>query len=384
MIAGTAGAAKHPKPQPQSNNRVGVVARVFHPKEMRNWRGAEQKDLRCVVWYPAIDTAVETQQVIGTAQAADPPETAADSPAAAIGDPATLFDAGMAAPNAQFAPSLDKFPLVLLSHGTGGSALQMAWLGTALARAGYIAVAVDHPGDNSDAKVTPEGLALWWERATDLSDVLTGMLADETFGPHIDASRVAAAGFSLGGYAVMELAGARTDISVFFDLCRERPETGKGRPDTAVCHVPEMRGMGSVEDILHKVRATSGVSLAKSADSFRDPRVKAVFAMAPAVGFTLTQESLKAIRLPVEIVVGANDRIAPPEDNANWIRENVRGARETILPGAGHYAFLDTCTARGAQELASYCEDSKGIDRAAVHTQVAAMAVTFFDRALRW
>jgi predicted dienelactone hydrolase len=372
MLAGAARAEKKPKPAPLAGGHVGVTTRVFQPKDRRNWRGDEQQDLRCTVWYPALDTAVETRQVIGARDTAGAPETAGGAP-----DSASLFDAGMASPNAPFAPSLDKFPLVLLSHGSGGSALQMAWLGAALARAGYIAVAVDHPGNNANAKLTPEGVALWWERATDLTDVLNGMLADESFAPHIDASRVAAAGFSLGGYTVMELAGARTDISEFFDLC-------KAKPDTDVCHVPEMRGMGSVEDVLHAVRKTSGLSLAASGDSYRDPRVKAVFAIAPALGFTLTDDSLKAIRLPVAVVVGKDDRIAPAQDNADWIRQNVRGARETILPGVGHYTFLDTCTARGARDLGRYCEDSPGVERAAVHAQVAAMAVEFFDRALRY
>ncbi len=371
MLIGAALAENKPKPAALAGGHVGVTTRVFHPKELRNWRGDQQQELRCTVWYPALDTAIETQQVIGVADAAARPDEGATTPDAA------LFDAGMASPNAQFAPSLDKFPLVLLSHGSGGSALQMAWLGTALARAGYIAVAVDHPGNNANAKLTPEGMALWWERATDLSDVLTGMLADESFAPHIDASRLAAAGFSLGGYTVMELAGARTDISELFDLC-------KAKPDTDVCHVPEMRGMGSAEDVLQAARKTSGLSLAASGDSYREPRVKAVFAIAPALGFTLTDDSLKAIRLPVEIVVGKDDRTAPAQDNADWIRQNVRGARETILPGVGHYTFLDTCTARGARDLGRYCEDSPGVERAAVHAQVAAMAVEFFDRALRY
>jgi predicted dienelactone hydrolase len=187
---------------------------------------------------------------------------------------------------------------------------------------------------------------------------------------------VAAAGFSLGGYTVLELAGAQTDISQFFDLC-------KGKPDTTVCQMAHMRGMGSVDDVLQAARKTSGLSLARSGDSFRDPRVKAVFAMAPAVGFTLTQESLKAIRVPVEIVVGADDRTAPAEENANWIRQNVRGARETILPGVSHYTFLDTCTTQGTQTLESYCEEMPGVNRAAVHEQVEAMAISFFDHALR-
>ena len=354
LAASAASAEKHPAP---SEARVGVVTREFTPKAQRNWRGDEHKTLRCIIWYPAVDTAIETKQFIG------PPD-------------APLFEAGSAMPHAPFAPLLGKWPLVLLSHGSGGSAMQMAWLGTALARAGFIAVAVDHPDNNSatDAPLTPEGMLLWWERATDLSNVLDGMLADEEFGPKIDTRLIAAAGYSIGGFTVLELAGARTDIDVLFQLCRKND-------DNAVCHVPEMRGMGSNEEILRAVRKTSGESLARSGESFRDPRIRAVFAIAPALGFTQTPESLRQIRVPVEMVVGADDSIAPARDNADYLRANIRGARETVLPHVTHYTFLDTCTAQGVAKLEVYCADSP--QRDAVHAQVAGMAVGFFYRALK-
>jgi predicted dienelactone hydrolase len=357
--------------QAQTSAHVGLATRVFHPAQTRNWRGAEHKELRCTIWYPAISTAVETRQTIG------PPD-------------APLFEAGSAAPDAQFEPSLRKFPLVLLSHGSGGSAAQMAWLGTALARAGYIAVAVDHPGNNSREPYTAEGFVLWWERATDMSEVLDGVLADAEIGPHIDPDRVGSAGFSIGGYTAMALAGAETDVSIVYDLCRATPNSGQ-KPDksvkdtdTAVCHTPEMRNMGDPQQMLQAVRKTSGESLARSADSFRDPRVKAVFAIAPAMAMTFTDDSLRAIRLPVEMVVGKADPIAPARDNDEWIRMNVRGARETILSGGVmHYTFLDTCTPEGRSKLETYCTDNTGVNRDTVHAQVAEMAVKFFDRALR-
>jgi predicted dienelactone hydrolase len=357
MVGLTIAAAAEKRPAVQTEARTGVVTREFTPKQMRNWRGAPQKALHCVIWYPAVDTAIEAKQWIG------PPG-------------APLFEAGSAMPHAPFAPTLGKWPLVLLSHGTGGSALEMAWLGTALARAGFIAVAVDHPGNNSatDAPLTPEGMALWWERATDLRNVLDGMLADAEFGPKIDPRLIAAAGYALGGYTVLELAGARTDISAFFDKCKQND-------DSAVCHVPETRGMGTPDEILQKVRKTSGESLARSGESFRDPRIQAVFAIAPALGFTQTQESLHSIRIPVEMVVGADDPIAPAEENASYVRSNIRGARETILPHVTHYTFLDTCTAEGVAKLPMYCGDSARRD--AVHAQVAGMAVGFFYRALK-
>ncbi|HTV09908.1 MAG TPA: hypothetical protein VMD97_12770 [Candidatus Aquilonibacter sp.] len=357
VLVCAANGEKHPKRTQPADYKVGVTTRVFHPKAERNWRGAEHQELRATIWYPAAQNAVEVAQDIG------PPG-------------APLFLAGKAAEHAAMAPALEQWPLILLSHGTGGSAMQMAWLGTALAHAGYIAVAVNHPGNNALEPYTAEGFVLWWERATDLSEVLDGMLADPEFGPKIDKDRIGAAGFSIGGYTALALGGARTDISVISDLCAKQP-------DAPVCHVPEMKGMGTPEQMLAAVRKTSAVSLARSDESYRDPRVHAIFAIAPAVGFTLTPDSLHAMRIPVDIVVGSADPIAPPRDNADYIRAHIRGAKETILPNVVHYTFLDTCTAQGKQQASVYCADPPGVDRDAVHQQVDEMAIEFFDRALR-
>jgi predicted dienelactone hydrolase len=111
--------------------------------------------------------------------------------------------------------------------------------------------------------------------------------------------------------------------------------------------------------------------------------VKAVFAMAPALGFTETPESLRAMKVPVEMVVGDADKTAPPRDNADSLRNNIHGARETVLPGVTHYAFLDECTAQGKQALPQYCVDPPGMDRAAVHAETVQLAIPFFDKALR-
>ena len=356
-LAVVAGAARAEK-KPEVVAHVGVTTRVFHPTNLvRDWRGDPEKDLRCVIWYPAVATAVEVKQFVGPK----------DAP---------LYEAGMAASDAALAgPSKHGWPMVLLSHGSGGSALQMAWLGTALARAGYIAVAVDHPGNNANGKLTPEGMALWWERATDLSQVLDGMLADSEFGTKIDQDRIGAAGYSIGGYTVLELAGAQTDVHELLALCKENADAG-------VCHVPEMRGMGTPEEILHKVRKTSGLSLAQSADLFSDERIGAVFAIAPALAFTMTEDSLRPLRIPLEVVVGDNDNIAPAKDNAQYVRDEVKGSKLTTLPHVGHYTFLDTCTADGKKAEPRYCEDSREVDRDAVHARVAGMAVGFFGRSL--
>ena len=179
--------------------KVGSAQRAFVPAEPYSWRGAKTHALLTTVWYPADGAAVEKAQWGG------PPE-------------APLFALGSAAPGAQFAPG--KFPLILLSHGTGGSAPMLAWLGTALAAHGYVAAAVNHPGNNALESYTPEGFSLWWERTKDLSEVIDHLLADPDFGSRIDPQRIGAAGFSLGGYTMIEMAGGITDRDAFQQFCK--------------------------------------------------------------------------------------------------------------------------------------------------------------------
>jgi predicted dienelactone hydrolase len=89
------------------------------------------------------------------------------------------------------------------------------------------------------------------------------------------------------------------------------------------------------------------------------------------------------MRVPVAIVVGSADPIAPPKDNADLIRSQMHRAKETVLPNVAHYTFLDTCSAQGKKDLGVFCDDPPGVDREAVHAQVDEMAIDFFDRELR-
>ena len=92
-----------------------------------------------------------------------------------------------------------------------GMASGLAWLGTALAAHGFIAVAVNHPGNNALEDYTVEGFSLWWLRAVDLSAVIDAVLDDKTFGSQIDPARIGAAGHSAGGYTVIAVAGGISD-----------------------------------------------------------------------------------------------------------------------------------------------------------------------------
>src|SRR5262249_33659150 len=235
--------------------KIGTTTRRFVPAEPYNWRGAQTHALLTQIWYPAGEASVEQPQWIG------PPGAA-------------LFSAGRAAPDASIATSPSRFPLIMLSHGTGGTAAIVAWLGTALASRGYIVAAVNHPGNNGLEQYTPQGFTLWWERGKDIGVVIDCMLTDSTFGGRADARRIGAAGFSLGGYTMIELAGGVTDRSAYMDFCKSP------KADNICKAPPEFQGnLFDMSGDLAKTDSEYRDSLNHASDSYRDPRSRAVYAI---------------------------------------------------------------------------------------------------------
>jgi len=307
----------------QTSFKAGVTRRLFVPAEPHEWRGDTKHALATTIWYPADAAAEEQPRVLG------PP-----------GNP--LFESGHPAADAALASTPAQFPLIVLSHGIGGTAGSLAWLGTALARAGYVAAAVNHPGNNAINGYTVEGFTLWWDRARDLSAIIDSMLAEPIFTARIDPNRIGAAGFSLGGYTMIAIAGGITSRAHYREFCA--PAQAE-----ASCEAPPEFG-----DLRAKAKALADsdeefrAALATDSRSYRDRRISAVFAMAPALGPALLPESLERIDIPVAIVAGAADAIAPIDSNARSYAAHIPGAELTIFPGAvGHYVFTVNCTEAG-------------------------------------
>ena len=338
--------------------KVGLMRRSFTAPEPYNWRGAKTHALLTDIWYPAEAAAVETAQFVGNN----------DAPFA-IG--------GKAARGANILAFPAKFPLIVLSHGTGGSSQIMAWFASALAARGYIVAATNHPGNNALEDYEILGFALWWERATDLSVVLNQMLADSTFGPHIDAQRVGAAGFSLGGFTVIEIAGGIGEIPRYREYCKTHKSDG-------ICSdPPEFPGITAKTDALLASDPAMQAAIANGAKSHRDPRVRAIFAMAPAVGPAFSTDSLASITVPTQIVAGSADAAVPIDSSARFFAAHIRGAQLTIFQAVGHYAFLDTCAELGRTTRPDICLDQAGILRDDIHAQTVNLAAQFFDANLK-
>lgn len=339
-------------------HRVGLMRRSFTPPEPYDWRGAKTHALITDIWYPAEANSAEQTQWMGSP----------DNPFA---------NAGKATPGAALIATPEKLPLILLSHGTGASSLMMGWLGAALASHGFIAAAVNHPGNNSLEAVTLPGFALWWERATDLTAVFDQLLADSTFGKRIDAKRVGAAGFSLGGFTVIEIAGGIGETSRYQDFCKSPKADG-------MCVDPiEFPGLTAKVAELGKTDATFQAALADAAKSHRDSRVRAIFAMAPALGPAFDPASLAKIAIPAQIVAGSVDKVVPIESSAKFFAARIPAAQLTIFQDVGHFTFLATCGQLGRTSRPDLCLDNAGILRDDIHAQTANLAWHFFETNLK-
>jgi len=113
----------------------------------------------------------------------------------------------------------ERVPLVVFSHGIGGSRRGYSYLGEHFAANGMASLHLQHVGsDRSLWTGNPVSLVLRLqdaarerealERVRDLSFALDRLLAHETFGARVDRKRIAAAGHSYGANTVMLAAGA--------------------------------------------------------------------------------------------------------------------------------------------------------------------------------
>jgi predicted dienelactone hydrolase len=337
---------------PAAAATVGERHLVAHEASAALRNASHSDELRITIWYPAASGATETPLDIG------PP-----------GKP--FYTPGSAAPNADFDDARPR-RVILLSHGFGGSARIMAWFGTALARHGYVVIAVDHPGNNGRDPMTVAGAVLSWERPGDLKTALDAAKADPAIGPHLDLNRLGAAGFSAGGFTSLVEAGARVDFGRFLKFCDAHPDDGICAPQK------EFQFPRSDAEALF-AQPAGAAELTHAKDDLSVPGVKAVFVMAPAIVQSLDPQSLKTMPAPVAILLGDADKVAPPETNGEVAAALIPGAKLTVLPRVGHYDFLAECTSAG-DAVVPVCPTD--VPRAATHKAAIDGALALFGATL--
>jgi predicted dienelactone hydrolase len=243
-----------------------------------------------------------------------------------------------------------KLPLIVMSHGRG------AWFGAhhdtaeALADAGFIVAAINHPGDNGNDLSRRDDLSVFASRPADMIRLLDFMLDGWKDKAAIDPGKIGFFGFSMGGYTGFVLMGATPDFARVAKFCRET---------TGACAQ------------LHNGEAAPNPP--------HDARIKTAVIVDPATG-AITRDNLAGIKIPFQY--WRSERGGPGVGDGSGtarVANSLPGKPDIHVVPAGHFAFLAPCSPELAAAIPRICTDNPaGFDRVAFHREFNASVVRFF------
>ena len=258
-------------------------------------------------------------------------------------------------------PAPGSYPLVLLSHGSG------AWYGAHhdsaefLARRGFVVASVTHPGDNFEDLGGYLGAQQLLGRPHHMKLLEEYLLGTHKYGSIIDRSRLAAMGFSEGGYTVTVLMGGRPDFERFADHAR-------WNPDDPI--------------LLPHWELTVNTLREQQQPHYEEPIVSALL-MAPAFGFLFDRDRLSRVPAQARIYRAEMDNILRADTHVEpYLRSLPLVPEYRIVKGAGHYAFLSPCPEALIEEDPHICRDRLGFNRVAFHERLNNQILDYFNRTL--
>jgi predicted dienelactone hydrolase len=261
-----------------------------------------------------------------------------------------------------------RHPLIVLSHGSGGNAINIGWIAAHLADQGYIVVATNHPHTTSRDSIPAETVKVW-ERPADMTTILDHFEQTGIDGLIPDMGRVASMGFSLGGFTALSLAGGIVNQQSYIQHCLDHPD-------------------------LHDCQwfADAGVDLTKiDTDRFeqsnRDPRIKTAIAIDPALSQAYVEASLLNMQMPVQIINLGDPETVPSTINAQKIAKILPNVEYTSVSEATHFSFLGECTTLGHLIIAvagddPICKEIGNRKRTEIHTELKNKITAFLETAL--
>lgn len=260
------------------------------------------RHLKIEIWYPAIipegkKELVKYNQFMGMYKDSLRPLTPFTFMGRALRD---------AAPDASAKP----YPLIIVSHGYPGSRLILTYLTENLASKGYVVVSIDHTESTFTDRAGFQSTLL--NRAKDELFVLDQMAGLSKPGSNsflselADANNTGLIGYSMGGYGVLNAAGAGYSEKL----------------DTTFTAMT-----GGSKAI--QVRLTNNAEYKAS----YDPRIKAVVAFAPwgMQRGVWDAQGLQGLKVPCFFVAGSQDDVSGYEEGTKAIFKGVVNSNRYLL-----------------------------------------------------
>ena len=237
------------------------------------------------------------------------------------------------------------FPLVVISHGTGGSPLLYRTLAAHLARGGFVVAMPEHPRNNRNNDDLAGTHVILANRPRHIRIVIDWMLTSEDLAPSLHPHTVAIIGHSLGGYTALAVAG--------------------GRPTAFAHETPDRRP--------------------RTVNVTPDDRVAALVLLAPATAWFMADGALNDVSVPILMFTAGQD-----EHTLRWQGEIVTSGvpdralvDHRIVPNAGHFSFTSPFPVVMISPALTPSQDPEGFDRQRFHEHMNDEVLAFLRRVTR-
>ena len=249
----------------------------------------------------------------------------------------------------------DHLPLIVVSHGRRGAFLAHNDTAAALADAGFVVAAINHPGDNAKDSGRTDEFSVLIERPADMKRLTDFMLGAWKEAAVLDPQRIGLFGFSRGAYTGLVVIGGNPDFAALATLCQA---TGATTP---------------------KCEAVREGRVPTAAPT-HDPRIKAaILADPPVFEGLFSRERLAGVTNPLLLWRSAlgGDGVTPDAIDA---LEPLLPSRPDyrIVANSAHFSFVAPCPPELAKAIPVLCTDPPGFDRKTFHDEFNRAAVAFF------
>lgn len=258
-------------------------------------------------------------------------------------------------------PAARRLPLIVMSHGTGGSSFDSVNLAMALAKAGFVVAAVEHTGDNYRDRSRSFRRANFVARPHEVSATIDFLTNTWRHKEIIDPARIGMFGHSAGGTTALIVGGGVLDWGQMPRYCMRNPEDWG------------CKGARSLDPAANRA---DGADVEAAPIAAADPRVKALVVAAPALPHGFAPSGLANVKIPVQLWVAGKDVIVPDSGQVTALMP-AKPERHDVA-NAGHFAFLAPCPDGLRAAVPQICIDQQGFDRIAFQQEFTSAIVRFF------